>query len=122
MSVLDQMKELEAQQKALEDKKAALLKEAKEEALNKVKAALAELNALGFNYNISEGSTTTRRTGVRESVRQVIANAPEGITPAGIARALGLEDKRGKQSISNALSALKKASTVAATDGVYKAT
>lgn len=48
MSVLDQLKKLDEQ-------RANLLASAKEEALKKVEAGIADLNALGFDYRLVEG-------------------------------------------------------------------
>ena len=110
-----QIAELEAQkQKIIEDERKAALK--------KVEDAISELNALGFNYKLTGGPVASgkRRTGVRENVRQAIMNAPDGIKPSAIAAQLGMDDKAGKQSVANALSALKKAKLVVAKDGIYK--
>ena len=51
MSVLDQLKKLDEQ-------RAKLLDGAKEEALGKAKAAIAELNELGFSYKLVQGDGT----------------------------------------------------------------
>ena len=53
MSVLDEIK-------ALEEKKQALLAQAKKEALDNAKKAIAELNSLGFNYQLVGGEGTAR--------------------------------------------------------------
>ena len=48
---------------------------------------------------------------------------PKGITRSEMLIAMNVKgNKSGEQSISNALSALKKAGTITAADGVYKAT
>jgi hypothetical protein len=56
MSVLDKLK-------ALDEQRAKLLEDAKKEALDKAHKAIAELNALGLNYRLVEGSgpSTARR-------------------------------------------------------------
>ena len=122
-SVLDQIRKLDEQ-------KAKLLGDAKAEALIAAEAAIAALNELGFQYRLVEGggskpATTrtpgTRRTGIRDEVLDFVKNK------AGIGRAEIIEMMNGKgvksieQSISNALSALKKAGTILAHDGGYKA-
>lgn len=48
MSVLDQIKKLDEQREKL-------LADAKEEALTKAKAAIADLNSLGFGYKLVQG-------------------------------------------------------------------
>ena len=50
-SVLEKLKALDAQ-------RAQLLEGAKQEALDKAEKAVAELNALGFDYRLVEGATT----------------------------------------------------------------
>jgi hypothetical protein len=60
-SILERIQDLERQ-------KQALLSDAKKEALAKVEAAVAELNALGFNYVLSEApgtSSSGNRVGTR---------------------------------------------------------
>lgn len=52
-SVLEQLKALDAQ-------RAELLADAKQEALDKAEEAVADLNSLGFNYRLVEGTSTTR--------------------------------------------------------------
>ena len=53
---------------------------------------------------------------------ELIENAADGLTRGEIVEALGLRgDKSGEQSISNALSALKKANTIGVGDGRYVA-
>lgn len=114
MGVLDQIRELEQQ-------KQQLLATAKKEALDKANAAISELAELGFHYQLVESEAPPRRTGVRETVLQVV-KAADGITPAQIAEKLGMDDKAGKQSVANALAALKKAGSVASDNGVYRTT
>lgn len=113
MSVLDQIRELEA-------KKQKLLATAKVEALQKANAAINELSELGFHYELVERDAPQRRTGVRETVLKAVSSAADGITPAQIAVALNMDNKAGKQSVSNALAALKKAGTVSSQNGVYR--
>jgi hypothetical protein len=59
MSVLDQLKKLEEQ-------RAKLLDGAKEEALTKAKAAIAELNELGFSYTLNAGGKKAGLTRQRD--------------------------------------------------------
>ena len=46
--------------KALDAQRAQLLEGAKKEALDKAEKAVAELNELGFDYNLVEGPSTAR--------------------------------------------------------------
>ncbi|MEO1299394.1 MAG: hypothetical protein AAFW75_27200 [Cyanobacteria bacterium J06636_16] len=114
--------ELEAQRDNIERQIEEAKKAEKASALKKVEAALSELNALGYAYTLTEGEagTSTRRTGVRDDVLKTIQSG-SGMKPADVAEALGMSDKRGKQSVSNAISALKKAGKIAVTDGNYTA-
>lgn len=116
-----QLSDIDKQIAELEAKKRQLIEEEKKSAMKKVELALQELNALGFNYKLTQGTTTTRRTGVRDSVLKAVQNS-KGITPAAIAEQLSMDDTKGKQSISNALSALKKAGKVKAENGSYSTT
>lgn len=122
MSVLDQIKKLDEQ-------KAALLSQAKQEALEAAHAAIKSLNELGFNYSLVQGEGTatvraprapgTRRTGIREEVFNLI-NKSDGMARADVLKALEAQgDRKLEQSISNALAALKKDGKLAAENGVY---
>jgi len=117
MSVLDQLKELD-------QKREELLATGKAVALKKAEAAISELNELGFKYKLTGGptaSTGKRRSGIRDEVLSTIKSSPSGITRAVLLEALGAKgDKSAEQSISNALSALKKQDAVTSDDGVYK--
>ena len=53
MSVLDKLK-------ALDEERAKLLEDAKTEALDKAHKAIADLNALGFDFRLVEGSSTSK--------------------------------------------------------------
>lgn len=119
MSILDQIQQLE-------DQKNKLLEQARKEAVTKAETAIAELNALGFNYRLTGGpspaGTAKRRTGVRQEVLDTIKAAPEGMSRADLLEKMGAKgDKSAEQSISNALAALKKNNSITADDGVYKA-
>lgn len=125
-SYIDQIMELEAQ-------KQKLMAQAKDEALKMAEKAVSDLNNLGFNYRLVEGSTTTRapststgatrtrRGGVSDDVLDLIKKAPDGLPSSVIQDQLGAHDKSAKQSIANALSNLKKKGLLTAADGVYKA-
>ena len=63
----------------------------------------------------------TRRSGRRQEVLAVIKKHPQGITPSALKEALGATNKSSQQSVSNALSALKRNSQVTAKGGIYKA-
>lgn len=60
VSVLDQLKKLDEQREKL-------LSDAKEEALTKAKAAIAELNELGFAYKLTQGDGAVRAKGTRNT-------------------------------------------------------
>jgi hypothetical protein len=125
--VLDQLRKLDEQRQALLD-------EAKNSALANAQAAIAELNELGFNYRLTEGGGATRapraqssggrRSGIRDDVLTAITNAgADGIKPADIRKAVGVQDgdKQGAQSVSNAISALKRGSKISEKGGSYVA-
>ena len=62
-----------------------------------------------------------RRGGIREVVFQHLAESKEGMTRSDLLEAMSARgDKKLEQSISNALSALKKAERLSLTDGVYR--
>lgn len=122
MSVIDKIMELEAQ-------KQALLGEAKGELVTQAEKAIADLNNLGFNFRLIEGSATStsttspggRRTGVAQDVLALVKSAPNGLPRAAILEQMGAVEKKAQQSISNALSNLKKKGELTAENGVYKA-
>jgi hypothetical protein len=62
-SVLEKLKALDAQ-------RAQLLEDAKKEALDNAKKAVAELNELGFHYSLVEGATSTARAPRKSSSSQ----------------------------------------------------
>lgn len=117
--------ELDAQIAELEKQKKVQLQKAKDAAIDKVMKAINELNALGYSYFLGNedtaASTRSRRSGVRDDVLKTVKANP-GTKPAEIAEQLGLTDRKGKQSIANALSALKKAGQVTAENRAYTAT
>jgi hypothetical protein len=55
-SVIQRIKDLDAE-------RASIFDQAKEEALEKAKAALAELNALGLNYTLTSGAGKAAKAG-----------------------------------------------------------
>jgi len=114
-SVLEQIKALDAQ-------KAQLLSTAKKEALAVAEKAIADLNSLGFNYRlVQEGAPRTgiRRTGIRKEVLTLIKNS-NGMSRSDLLTALDATDKSSQQSVSNALSALKKTGAVRSENGLYR--
>ena len=116
MSVLEQIADLEAQ-------KQKLMAKAHKEALGRAESAVAALNELGFNYKLSGGKTAgKRRTGIRSEVLNTIKRNANGITRKDLLSQMGAEDKAGQQSISNAVSALKKAGAITGEGGIYKST
>lgn len=120
MTVLDEIKKLDEQ-------KNKLLEQARREALAKAESAVAELNALGFKYRLVGGATTStttgkRRSGIRTDILNIIKKHPNGIARADIINELDAKgDKAAEQSVSNALSALKKQGQVTNEDGNYRA-
>ena len=129
---VEQILELEAQQKNLEDQKKKILVQAKAQALQSAEKAVADLNNLGFNYKLVEASTATRTAtstrassprqgGISEQVLAVIKDAPDGLPRAGVLSALNASDTKAEQSISNALSNLKKKGQLTAENGTYRA-
>lgn len=122
MSVIDKIMELEAQ-------KQALLNEAKGELVTAAEKAVADLNNLGFNFRLIEGAATStpsistggRRSGVAQDVLALVKSTPNGLPRAAILERMGAVEKKAQQSISNALSNLKKKGVLTAEDGVYRA-
>ncbi|MDQ0316423.1 hypothetical protein [Amorphus orientalis] len=118
-SVLDRIKELDQE-------RSKLLQEAKSEALANAQKAVEELNALGFNYRlVSDGETAsassgTRRMGIRQEVLEIVKQHPQGIKRADLLAQMAATDKRGRQSVSNALANLKKSGSIDGDAGVYK--
>lgn len=122
-SIIDQIMELEA-------KKQALMAQAKTEALKAAEKAIADLNNLGFNYRLVEGTATRttsttnrspRKGGVADTILEHIKKSEGGLSRSQLLGIMDATDKAAQQSISNALSNLKKKGTLTADDGVYKA-
>lgn len=115
----------------LEEEKEKLLDQAKGEALSKAQDAIDELRELGFHFELVERdrptrtrTATGRRSGIRDDVLEAVRQAgASGATPASIRAALGIQDgdKNGAQSVSNALSALKRANKINDKNGAYTA-
>ncbi|MBK8082328.1 MAG: hypothetical protein IPK28_00010 [Devosia sp.] len=120
-----------AKLKKLDEERAKLIADAKSQALAAANMAIADLNSLGFTYRLVEGgvstprapSSGTRRAGIRELVLNAVrASGADGINRADLLLALGMKgDKSGEQSVSNALSALKKAGATSTKNGRYVA-
>lgn len=119
--------EIDAQIRQLEDQKKQLVQKAKDDQVKKAQAAIEELRKMGFNYRLAEmdsptRSTGTRRTGIRDSVLVMVRGDTKGLSRAAVIEKLSAKgDKSAEQSISNALSALKKAGTLDLKDGRYVA-
>jgi hypothetical protein len=116
----------------LEAQKQALMTKAKDEALKMAEKAVADLNNLGFHYRLVEGAgttrtaptstgTRTRKSGVADEVLAVIKASTDGLPRAGVLEQMGAHDTKAQQSISNALSNLKKKGQLTADGGVYRA-
>lgn len=119
------LSDIDQQIAALKRQKEQLIKAEKDAAMKKVMDAIAELNALGFTYTLVEegakpATTGKRRTGVRQEVLELISNKAGGMTRADVIEAMdGQDDKSLQQSISNALTNLKKAGAVSLDNKVY---
>ena len=61
--------------KDLDAERASIFDQAKEEALEKAKAAVAELNALGLNYTLTNGAGRQAKTGSGKGKRAIKAAA-----------------------------------------------
>jgi hypothetical protein len=61
--------------KDLDAERATIFDQAKEEALEKAKVAVAELNALGLNYVLSNGAGKSAKTGPAKGQRTIKAEA-----------------------------------------------
>lgn len=117
------LSEIDHQIKELEAQKRKIVDDEKKSALKKVDLAIQELNALGFSYALTGGTSSggKRRTGIRKEVMDVIAAAQDGIARSELLDTLEATSKAAKQSVSNALSALKKANQIEGSGGHYKA-
>ena len=125
-SYIDQIMELEA-------KKQELMTKAKAEALSQAEKAVGDLNNLGFHFKLVEGEASTTRTtsssssrsprkgGVSDQVLATIKGAADGLSRSGVLAALNAMEDKAQQSISNALSNLKKKGLLIAENGIYKA-
>lgn len=117
--------EIDAQIAQLEKERAQVIENEKALKMAAVETALQDLNALGYNYRIVDGAGTStgggrRRTGVRKDVLQAIKDQP-GITRQQLLDKIGVAgDKSGENSVSNALSALKKAGEITGDKGTYE--
>lgn len=115
--------EIDAQIEKLQNERASILEKEKEAAVAKVQAALDELNALGFNYELHTATAKpkrTRRVNIRQTVLDAIKAHP-GSKPAQLAEKLGWTEPGDSNSISNALGALKKSGSVKSEAGSYTA-
>ncbi|MEP2639858.1 hypothetical protein [Roseobacter sp.] len=128
MSVIEEIKQLEAQ-------KQKLLSQAKSEAMASATKAVADLKTLGFEYHLAEGpkpkakaaaapkkGPKTRRGGMRDLVLKAVAASDAGMVRKEIFTALNVTEKSEKQATANALAALKKSGELIAEGRVYKAT
>lgn len=73
------------------------------------------------NNKRKTGTRAPRSDGRRASVLKLIQESPTGLNRSDILSGLGVKgDKSGEQSVSNALSILKKQNKVTAANGIYK--
>lgn len=115
MSVLEEIKALEA-------KRTALLEGAKAELLDAANKIITELRELGFNYSLTlekqtpkgrkAGSTTTTdsKKDREKRITDLLAKHPEGLFALQIHEKLGATDDAAKVRINNDLQALQRAS------------
>ncbi len=105
-----------AKRKTLDEQLASIDKEMEAiEAYERVKS--------GKPITSAKRGTGTRRSGIRQDVLALVKKHPGGITRADILSAMKAKgDKSAEQSVSNALSALKRQKAVNSKDGMYKAT
>lgn len=112
------LSEIDKQIAELEAQKKKLLAEQKDAALKKVMDAISELNKLGYNYSLTEDgqaptTTRTRRPGVKNDVLAAIKASSTGLDRQGVLAALSAhDDQKLTNSISNALSQLKKSGAI----------
>jgi hypothetical protein len=108
-----ELKNIRSQERGLRTKRAAIEHE------------LAALDAYqaAKSGKVNRAATSRASRGSRQSsVRELIAKHKGGITRGDILQAMHLKgNKGGEQSVSNALSALKKAKKITSKDGKYRA-
>jgi hypothetical protein len=121
--VMDLNKVIAAEREKIDKQRAELL-EQRAEIDSKISNLDSEVEAIDAYERIKLGKSAPgrgRRSGIRKKVLAVIENSKQGIGRSDILIALELKgDKSGEQSVSNALSALKKTKAVSAKDGKYK--
>jgi len=110
----------------LQAKKSQLIEDEKKSAMAKVNSAITALNALGFNYQLSDGTkgtrtTTKRRSGIRVGVLAEIKKHPNGISRGDLLAAMQATDDKAQTSVSNAVAALKKSDEITTENGHYTA-
>lgn len=113
----------------LDEERSSLVAEAKAQALSKAREAIEELGNLGFSYSIIEGAGDSaspagkglRRSGIRDEVMGALrACGGTGANRGELLDMLGVKGQRkGEQSVSNALSSLKKAGKLQQKNGRY---
>lgn len=123
---MNTLSDIDKQIAELQAQKQKLIDDEKKNALKKVEDAIKELNALGFNYQLVDGTkktktTRTRRSGVRDSVLAEIKKHPTGISRADLMAAMNATDDKAQTSVSNAVAALKKNDEITAEQGHYTA-
>ncbi|MCA0869280.1 hypothetical protein LCL97_00440 [Seohaeicola saemankumensis] len=119
------IKDIDVQIAELEKQKQRLIEEQKQAALQKAQAAVDELKNLGFHYALVESQQATksgrgRRSGVRQDVLNVVRKHPDGIARSDLFDELDAHSKSAQQSISSALSALKKRGDIGGERGIYR--
>jgi hypothetical protein len=122
MSIIDETRSyLASQTDKLQQERARLIEER-----GKIDAQISEVDdllvQLGGQAKPAAVRSGGRRSGIRERVLEAIKASPDSISPSQIRSSIGITGKAGSQSVSNAISALKKAGTITATEnGGYRA-
>jgi hypothetical protein len=121
MSIIDETRNLlSSQRDKLQEERAKLVdqRDAITKQIEEIDSFLDQLPGAAPRVRTTP---TGRRSGIRDRVLETIHAHPEGMTAAQVRAAIGLTDKAGSQSVSNALSALKKDGKLIQTEtGAYK--
>jgi len=114
---------MEQERKRLNDRRSELQKQLKE-LQGEIEKVDNEIAAIDTYKAAKEGKTPqtqkrTRRSGVRDTILSTIKQSQEGYTRAELIEQMEAHDKSAQQSISNALSSLKKQGKVTQQNGRY---
>lgn len=126
MSIIDETRSfLSSQREKLQQERGRLVDEREklDKQIAEVDDLLDQLGGAGTRSpGPGRGAPQGRRSGIRDRVLQAIQSSPTEMRAAHLRSTLGLTEKPGSQSVSNALSALKKDGKIIQTEaGGYKA-